>query len=97
MHNLTTKAADTIKQLNKILDTYLNTDKKVCINYKQNNSTIRNCDVLDEFEITKDEIYLEEGNFILQINQEIKDIDFYDDNESVNITLDQGLLCLDFN
>lgn len=91
------KTSDTIKILNQILDTYLNTNKKICIGYKQNNTVIRYCDVLEEFEITKDEIYLELGNFILQINQEIKNIKFFEDDESVTITFDQEQLCLDFN
>jgi hypothetical protein len=91
------KTSDTIKILIQILDTYLNTNKKICIGYKQNNTVIRYCDVLEEFEITKDEIYLELGNFIFQINQEIKNIEFFEDYESVNITFDQEQLCLDFN
>lgn len=97
MHNLTMKTVDTINKLIQTLDTYLNTNKKICIGYKQNNAVIRYCDVLEEFEITKDEIYLELGNFILQINQEIKNIEFFEDDESVNITFNKEQLCLDFN
>ena len=86
---------ETISMSQNILMNYVDDETPVGIHIHGKSVNARNSVVIREFSLESNELYIEGDQFILDINEDIVDIRYIDDEESIYILFEDREIYID--
>lgn len=85
-----------LKELNLRLNNCINNDLYINIHIKGRFFESRHCIIPEVFKVTKECIYIEKGFFYFDYTDEIKEIEYIEEDESYHIKMATCYFILDF-